>query len=326
MSNSAGLIFILGTGRSGTTWLGKIFDSHPSVLYRHEPDTVLVNGALPFRPGPEESETYAGQAAAYIDALLEVRDIKAAGSLPVFDKRYRSPAQNLAYRALVYALKALQRPFGSVGFVRHAEVPDLIDERQRTSLRYVLKSVSSLSRARLFSRARPEAKIIHIVRHPCGYVASRLRGIRLKLMQGDTFLSSLAEMPQAGEHGLTLDRLENLSFEEQLAAVWMLHNEGTMAEMAGAPNYRTVVYEELCRRPIEISRELFAFAGLGWDPQTEAFLNLCLSHDGRRERYFQTVRSPIKAAFKWNSELDADQIARITNLVADSLPGRLYFG
>jgi Sulfotransferase family len=34
-----GLILVLGAPRSGTTWLGKIFDSHPDVLYRHEPES-----------------------------------------------------------------------------------------------------------------------------------------------------------------------------------------------------------------------------------------------------------------------------------------------
>ena len=31
-------ILLVGLPRSGTTWVGKIFDSHPSTLYLHEPD------------------------------------------------------------------------------------------------------------------------------------------------------------------------------------------------------------------------------------------------------------------------------------------------
>ena len=34
------LIFLCGMARSGTSWLGKILDSHPDTLYRHEPDIV----------------------------------------------------------------------------------------------------------------------------------------------------------------------------------------------------------------------------------------------------------------------------------------------
>ena len=34
------IILIAGTGRSGSTWLGKLFDSSPRVFYKHEPDNV----------------------------------------------------------------------------------------------------------------------------------------------------------------------------------------------------------------------------------------------------------------------------------------------
>jgi sulfotransferase family protein len=42
-------ILILGAPRSGTTWLAKIVDSHPDVLYRHEPDATLP-GPSPMTP------------------------------------------------------------------------------------------------------------------------------------------------------------------------------------------------------------------------------------------------------------------------------------
>src|SRR5580698_1469066 len=35
-------ILVLGAPRSGTTWLAKIIDSHPDVLYRHEPDETIA--------------------------------------------------------------------------------------------------------------------------------------------------------------------------------------------------------------------------------------------------------------------------------------------
>ena len=35
-------VMLVGSPRSGTTWMAKIIDSHPQVLYRHEPDSTLV--------------------------------------------------------------------------------------------------------------------------------------------------------------------------------------------------------------------------------------------------------------------------------------------
>ena len=42
-------ILILGAPRSGTTWLAKIIDSHPDVLYRHEPDKLAAEPVAPHR-------------------------------------------------------------------------------------------------------------------------------------------------------------------------------------------------------------------------------------------------------------------------------------
>jgi len=40
-------LFIVGMTRGGNTWLGKIFDAHPDVLYRHEPDSILKTKTVP---------------------------------------------------------------------------------------------------------------------------------------------------------------------------------------------------------------------------------------------------------------------------------------
>ena len=33
-------VLVVGLARSGTSWLGKILDSDPSVLYRYKPDNL----------------------------------------------------------------------------------------------------------------------------------------------------------------------------------------------------------------------------------------------------------------------------------------------
>ena len=59
-----GQIFVFGMPRSGTSWLGKIFDSHPDVVFRHEPDIDFRNTSIPWYP--EETEPYLDEARAYI--------------------------------------------------------------------------------------------------------------------------------------------------------------------------------------------------------------------------------------------------------------------
>jgi hypothetical protein len=42
----ARLLLVVGAPRSGTTWLGKILDSHPHVVYRHEPNSTCLSVAV----------------------------------------------------------------------------------------------------------------------------------------------------------------------------------------------------------------------------------------------------------------------------------------
>lgn len=318
------MIIILGIGRSGTTWLAKIFDSHPDTLYRHEPDAVLHDDAIPLFPTGAEVDRYRDATARYLDDLMALNDIRPRGSLPVFVKSYRGPVARAALRAWIMAVKGLQQPFPKWPMLKHAPVPDFVSPGDRDRVRYVFKSVSCLYRAKLLLSAKPDAKILHIVRHPCGYVSSQLRGMQLKLMLGGMFLNDMAARPEAQRYGFTLQRLQAMTFEEQMAAMWVIHNDRAMADLTDDPNYRLVVYEDLCRRPFEVAKDLLLFCGLPWSDATDAFLHQCVDHRGDNERYFQIIRSPIKAAIKWQQELTADQIERVMRVVAPTRPGELY--
>ena len=85
------IVLLLGAPRSGTSWLGKIFDSHPDVLYRHEPDTVLRTWELPWMCRRDEVHLHVDQARIYLRQLIATATLKTAGSLPMFPKRYRAP-------------------------------------------------------------------------------------------------------------------------------------------------------------------------------------------------------------------------------------------
>jgi len=318
------MIFILGAPRSGTTWIGKIFDSHPDVLYRHEPDSIVINTEIPFRLEKNEAGKYLNQAIEYVDTLKNVHSPKSSCSLPVFRKSYRSAGVNAIYPALIYTIKAMHSRLGFIPFMGKLQVPDLIRPDKQEDLVPVIKSVNSLCRAHLFLQCGEDIKIIHIIRHPCGFVASRLRGIRLNLMGGSVFLRDLSRMPLTREHGYTLEKLESLTPEEQLAFQWMISNEKTMKDLEGHPRYRVVVYEEICLDPLKQIMDLFQFSGLDWSLQTKAFLDRCEENPKGDGSYFNVIRSPQKAAFRWKKELESSQIDRIMNLVANSKPGSLF--
>ena len=56
-------ILVVGLPRSGTTWIGKIFDSHPRTLYLHEPDSAVPMNGIPLiaesmGPGIDQSKSW----------------------------------------------------------------------------------------------------------------------------------------------------------------------------------------------------------------------------------------------------------------------------
>ena len=47
-------ILLIGSGRSGTSFFQRIFDSHPDTFNLHEPDIVIPRKTPPFLVAPED--------------------------------------------------------------------------------------------------------------------------------------------------------------------------------------------------------------------------------------------------------------------------------
>ncbi len=266
-------VFIVGSARSGTTFVAKLLDSHPDVLYRHEPDSVLINTEIPFLPRREELQTFLAPARRYLEALCHVRATKVSGQRPIFDKTYRSSLQKMRFLAGLYLAKAAAkagRPF----FGKPLIVADCIDRSFSERITYLIKSVNSLSRTPLFSEAMPNYRFIHILRHPCAVISSKHNPFESGLMGSPvTYLRSLFDAGLAEGYPFALEELEARSFEERAAFGWMACNQRIQDDMAGRGNYHLVVYEELCRELEPRTRQLFQFAGLSWDAQTQDFID-----------------------------------------------------
>ena len=85
-------ILLFGMPRSGTTWLGKIFDSHPLVLYRHEPDTWQRLADVPILADRATRPTYETRLRAFVDSLPAMRADRVCGKRPLFPKSYATRA------------------------------------------------------------------------------------------------------------------------------------------------------------------------------------------------------------------------------------------
>jgi hypothetical protein len=317
------MILLFGMPRSGTSWLGKIFDSHPGTLYRHEPDKAYVHPEVPPFLPLSELEARREAIEAFLDGVLSIRTIDVVGKLPIFPKSYHSPLQHRMQKAAILMTKGWSRAFGEV------RVPELVSPRHRSSVRIVWKSIVSLGRLGALVRVRDEARAILLVRHPCGQIASQLRGeaggefeTRTPASEYYRVLAMLVDTEQGRAHGLTLELLRHMHPIERLTWMWVLINEKAMADIAGLESCTVARYEDLCAEPAEISRQLFSFAGLDWHPQTERFIQW--STGSEDDGYYSLVKDPRKSLSRWRQELSPDDVSRIQAIASRSPVGRLF--
>ena len=323
--DSQRLIVVLGMPRSGTTWVGKIFDSHPETIYRHEPDSHGELKGVALAPSVDNVAHYAQAIKQFVESLPGLRTGRVAAKGPVFAKNYYDPLR-LAIRRVAVATAGV-----GVRFSRHYAVPDFIDPKLAATLPLVWKSIASVPRLGVLARALPDASFIHVVRHPCGYVASRLRERTLtskgwlpQAIDNDNYdlLRPLLDTNAAQRRGLTLRDLRELSPVERLAWCWSVSVEKALEDSDGLSNCKTVLYEDICRQPMEMARRMFSFAGLSWNGQTEEFVDASTARDV--PAFHSVFKHPMLSANRWQQQLTNTSIDRVLAVVSRSRAGNLY--
>lgn len=316
-------VLVIGMPRSGTTWLGKLLDAHPNVLYRHEPDSDIY-APIPYLVPKSEWERYRSIAVAHFDKLVASRTLRAVGVRPYFKKDFRGSFAEIARRGLMMGIRGAEMfpPLRTVA--PKVNIPDFSRRSDREDIVFVVKSVIAPGRAGLYVEALPDVPFVLILRHPCGYVASQLRGRRLGALAGDIPINAMTTTEQARKRNLTVTAFEGMDFVEQATWLWVLFNEKMLQETKGKKNCMVIRYEDLCEKTVQTLRKIYDFAGLTFLKQTEAFLNASSQEDNRSSHYYGLFRDPTHAANRWRTELDPKDIERIENIASQSVPGCYY--
>ncbi len=310
------LIVICGAPRSGTSWLGKLFDSHPRTLYRHEPDSEIRPDGLPMVIG-DEYECYAEQLRAYVRNLPNIRNLKVSGSWPVFDKAYMSGPRQLMHKGAILVAKSL----GVASLCDR--IPDYCLPRDSDEFVVTWKTIDSMGRLGLLSNVLAKKRIICIVRHPAGVIGSILRGRHLnKFRKNDrqaedySLFSMWLDGGWGDKYGLTLARMQAMDEIERLAWCNIMQLEKATHDLNGRADCRIVCYEDLCARPREVVRELFDLCQLESNAQSERFLHNSTSTKSRQ--YYSVYKNPLESASKWMTELDRESQQKINAVLEQS--------
>jgi Sulfotransferase family len=308
-------ILILGAPRSGTTWLAKIIDSHPDVLYRHEPDEILPG------PLPLTAEALPGLLAAWVAD----RSPRATMKRPFFPKTWQSWTARVLHTAQATALGAASRMPRPIKLLARCPLPNLATQ---PAPRVALKSTRWAEGAAVLARAMPGSRTILILRHPCGQVASVVRGNRQRRFDLRT---PGTEMPfdeagarsYAAAHGVDASAFQDLTDAAKYAWGWRAFNEPAYAALGVRMNVYVVLYEALCASPETLARRIMAFAGLDWSRQTAEFVARSTTHRGA-VGYYTILRDTAAVADSWRKTMaSADQEA-VRSVVAVSPLARFW--
>lgn len=313
------MIFIFSSPRSGSTWIAKAFDSHPDTIYLHEPDIIDRGYDLLPHWFDGDAGEYQDRARQYLERLARNRSLRTVGTRPFFPKNYRGATARGIRTGLIYAGKGLEKA-GITSLSDHMAIPDV--KRLGTHPRIVIKSVSALGRVEALTQSGKAISPVLLLRNPCAYVHSYLRGNRMGVMRAPPRLGRLLHTRSALRLDADASADGTDDWVTRLAWEWLLANCEARAAVDRAGG-AIVRYEDVAAAPEPSLRSLFAALNLDWSEQTTDFLKISAASEGS---YYSLARNPMIAANKWKTEMASDQIEKVRKIVCQDPLGEQYFG
>jgi hypothetical protein len=328
----APLVFILGTQRSGTTWLANIFDSHPDCLHFYEPFAPAY-GIFPYFP---DEFVFLEPPATRIAARLRhdlPRLVERRSRL--FDPVHASRRQFEFEAWLMGGIEAWGRrtragapafasQFNLLHLNRIGQQPVAYFPKSDHIRLHAIKEVRLYFKVPFLAETFPEARFIHVVRHPAAVVNSMVnflkRGRLVEIRDHiDDFADTVAAQPRFEAYGPLLDHIRRGTLPEKLAAYWRVANE-TLARDAAALGERTlpVVYEELAIDPLSRVDRILRWCGLAVAPETDAYVRGSSTSRSERKTVLDTNRVSATYYRDWVGKTPPEVLAAVDAVCAAS--------
>jgi hypothetical protein len=318
------LLLLFGMSRSGTTWLGKILDSHPDALYLHEPDSEIKIKSVPLLVTNDNYSQYRDLICRYCSGILNRCTIRINGKTPFFKKSYLSNSRYAFFKFNLVVAKIIGRiniilpiwnPFKS-GFINNCI--------------FIWKSIESCGRVGLIMDALPECKIIYVIRHPCGQIASVIDGEKsgkflstVSNIDDCCMFESLLNSNYARQHNLSIEKIKSMKPIERIAMRWVLYNEQAIEDIEKTSMRAIIVrYDDICKDTVKETKKLFEFAGLSWTDQTKQFIEK--STLNASDGYYSVFKNPEISMSKWKNSLSREEIEIIKKSVSKSKAGAIF--
>lgn len=309
------LMGVFGSGRSGSSWLGSILDSHPMVAYRFEPFHRLQHNADVSRLRKRLEEKSCSDS-----DLIQVYDILLPANSHIERPPFFSKTNSLFFG------KSWLRPAACRFKSLNALYMQIYTPRQHPALIFKEVTMEPMMRNLLKCTTMP---LVYLVRHPCAVISSTLDGQKQGVMPSGrhsvlTSLLNKHEPRLAEKYGSQVALMNPL---EKEALLWRIDVEKGIAACRKSDKALVVLYEKLCDDPEGISTQIFNHFSLSISSHTLNYLDnfiqtqrkkLKRRHEFGIKPYFSVMRNPATMKNRWKEKLSPDEKKKIFALVEDS--------
>ena len=325
------LVFLLGTQRSGTTWLANIFDSHPQCLHYYEPFAPAYR-LFPYFPS--EFQYVAPPSLALAKRLrIDVPRLQSHRS-KLFDPVHATRRQfelearvmaklETAYRRFHLTPLRFAAQFNLLHLNRLGQKPVAYFEKGDIHVT-AIKEVRLYFKATFLADAFPEAQFVHVVRHPAAVVSSmdtHMKQGRLIEIQAHIgrFVAEVRAQPALARYQPVLERVRPGHLFDTLAAYWRIANEELRYELSELPTRSlSLVYEDLATDPLARVSEMFAWCGLPAAASTDEYVRASSTSRTDRRTVLDTNRVSAVYYRDWVAKVSPEVLVSVERICGDS--------
>jgi hypothetical protein len=293
-----------------------MLDSHPETLYRHEPDSLPVFPKMPAVVCQEDMAIYGDGIFNFVRDLPDLNRVGPAGTLPVFHKRGEGLISYQGRRAVTLLTRLASNRLGNI------RIPNIFQLQEQSEAKLLWKSVKSVGRLGCIVNTVESIQAVLLIRHPCGVIASRRRGVEERVMapvSHDEFKELIGSRSEVARQ--IWGKTELHSTFELEAFRWAVLNSLAIDAVSNHSGCFIVRYEDLCSDTESVLRDILSRLDLTWDERIGHFLKQSTSKTSKR---FYGLHRKEPHVDQWRQTIPSVQIDRVLEIIGDTPAGQLY--